>query len=87
MAALARILDIGPGGYHMDGWGMAGWWFPTLFLVLIVALAAWFIWGGTRRGGQHRPAGNRALEVLGERYARGEIDREEYRQRKADLEG
>ncbi|GAB4253200.1 MAG: hypothetical protein Kow00129_14170 [Thermoleophilia bacterium] len=41
-------------------------------------------------GGQFRPAARsaepgRALAILDERYARGEVDREEYLRRRADL--
>lgn len=71
-------------GYGM-GYGMGGfgWLFMILFWVLviigIVALVRWLPGGG---GGA---SGNRALEILKERYARGEIDEEEFRKRARDL--
>lgn len=63
------------------GWGglwMALWW--VLVIVAIVLLVKWLL----------QPAGRREktpLDILKERYARGEIDEEEYRKRRAGLEG
>ncbi len=64
------------------------WWFaffPLLWISLIVLL----FW---RRGRWHHhhgwhggPGGPSAEQVLGERYARGEITEEEYRQRRTVL--
>lgn len=68
------------GGY---GWGMGfGWVFVVLFWVLvivgIVAIVTWLSGGGRRA--------NTALQILQERYARGEIDQQEYQQKRQDLE-
>jgi putative membrane protein len=68
---------------HRDGWGH-GWWplWPILWLAVIVAVV-WFLsrqWGKPRGGGP-----DRAKEILAERFARGEISSEEYRQRLAEL--
>jgi putative membrane protein len=68
------------------GWGWFGavpmvlWW--ALLIVGIVVLAKWLIGGSASAAG---PAGDRALEVLRERYARGEIDKDEFDKRKRDL--
>jgi putative membrane protein len=51
--------------------------------VIIAAIVRWF--GGTGGGGV-RPA-RTARDVLDERYARGEIDRDEYIRRKQDIAG
>jgi len=68
------------------GWGMGlGWFFMILFWTLIIlgiiALTRWLSGTGSRG-----PVGKSALEILQERYARGEIDQEEYQQKRRDLE-
>ena len=77
------------GDYGMGwgwGWGILGavhmvlWW--ALLLVGIAVLVKWLL-GGTPGGG--RGTGSRALEILEERYARGEIDKEEFEAKKLDL--
>lgn len=78
------------GGYMMGfGWGV--WplvhiFFWLLFLAAIAAatIAVARVLGGKRpgTGDEARPS---ALDLLDERYARGEIDRDEYLQRKKDI--
>ncbi|UNX53324.1 SHOCT domain-containing protein [Georgenia sp. TF02-10] len=71
------------------GWG---WLFFVLLMVGVVVLVVVLIrllWGGGRDE-QRRPpleGRSRALEVLDERYARGEIDAAEYDERRRRLEG
>jgi putative membrane protein len=69
-----------------DGWdGPGAWWpvFPLLWLLVIAAIVTTFVVVGRRRA---RFAGARAGESrLAERYAAGEIDDEEYRERLAVL--
>lgn len=76
-------------GYDMmSGWG--GMWFgPTLmFLVplLLIILAVWLVRAMT--GGNANSSGrdDSARKILDERYARGEIDDEEYQRRRSELE-
>lgn len=73
--------------FNGGGWGMGfGGPFMLLFWVLVivgvVVLVKW-IAGQSSSGRDAR--GKTALEILQERYARGEIDREEYEQKKRDL--
>lgn len=70
------------------GWGSGfGWVFMILFWALIilgiVAMVKWLM--GTSSGSRSGSSKS-ARELLDERYARGEIDREEYEQKKRDLE-
>lgn len=74
----------------MDGhvWGPGfGWVFMILFWVIvivgIVAIARWVLEG---RSEKTEPRVRTALELLKERYARGEIEREEFEQKRRDLE-
>ncbi len=66
-------------------------WLGPLFMVALLALliagiAALVRWmGGTRNDGGGRV--RTAREILDERYARGEIDREEYQRRRDDIAG
>ena len=67
------------------GWG-AGWMFLWMALfwggtILLI------IWGVRQFTPNNRQGGNRALEILEERYARGEIDREEFETRRQHLWG
>lgn len=76
----------------MWGPGDSGWWglgvtlFSLLFIALIVVgvvvLARSFSEGGGR---VRRPEGSRALDILDERFARGEVDEEEYERRRRIL--
>ena len=69
----------------MWGWG-GGWMFLWMLLfwggtILLV------VWGIRQFTPSSRPGRGRALEILEERYARGEIDREEFESRRQILEG
>jgi putative membrane protein len=63
-----------------DGWGDGpGPWFlvfPLFWLTVLVLAAVWF-----RRRGQFWRQPSAGRSVLDERYARGEISAEEYRER------
>jgi putative membrane protein len=81
----------GPGWGMMNGYGY-GYGGPIhilVWIVVIVAVVALVVWlvrwvGPAHRALPHRSAG---LEVLEERYARGEINRDEYLQKKKDIGG
>ncbi len=68
---------------HMGGWGWGMMIFGWFFMLALVAAVAWGIWAATRRRDVVSRRG--ASEILAERYARGEIGREEYLEGRADL--
>ena len=77
------------------GWGFGGltmilFWLVPLIL-LLVGIKYLFSGGGLAPGNALPPSGppaaNSALIVLEERYAKGEIDRDEFLQKRADLLG
>ncbi len=70
---------------HMSGWGWGMMGLIWLFVVLIVALVVWAVWVAARRGTSQATRGG-ALAVLEERFARGDISPEEYRERREVLE-
>ncbi len=69
-----------------SGWGMGlGFIFMLLFwglIILGIAALIRLLMTSSSRG----PRDKSPLEIVQERYARGEIDREEYEQKKSDLE-
>lgn len=71
---------FGYGGGAM-GIGMLLFW--GLIIVVVVALARGL---GSRSGGtEPRLREKTPLDILGERYARGEIDKAEYEEKRRDL--
>jgi putative membrane protein len=76
--------DFGGMGWGA-GWGLVGFLHMALWWVLIIlgiaVLAKWLFAGGAGR--------ERAdpIEILKQRYARGEIQKEEFEQKKRDLAG
>lgn len=68
------------------GWMMAmGMPFAILFWIFFL-LAGVALWKGLRRGNSSSETKSKtARELLDERYACGEISREEYEQKKADI--
>ncbi|MBW1774771.1 MAG: SHOCT domain-containing protein [Deltaproteobacteria bacterium] len=76
----------------MGGWGMG--WFGSIFMFIfwglvivgLVLLIRWLV-HTTRKDTGPAQGGSRAVDILNERYARGEIEREEFEQKKQDLVG
>lgn len=73
----------------MGGYFGFGWLFMLLFLVFVVAGIVWLVLAITRSQGTvgtKNESGSRALRILEERLARGEIDVEEFRTRRAVID-
>lgn len=70
--------------YWGYGWGLFAGLASFGFIVLVIVLVVWLI-GGARR--TEPTATFKALQILEERYARGEISRDEFLERRAILSG
>ena len=78
-------------GQHM--WNDGSWMFfgPMMMIifiaaiVLVVILAVRWLGGSGHSAAQHPPPGRTPLEILKERFARGEIDKEEFEERRRVL--
>jgi putative membrane protein len=69
-------------------WWASGWWIigglgMAAFWIAVIALIVALLRTGTRKPGE--VGGGSALEVLEQRYARGEINRDEFVERRAVL--
>ena len=79
---------MGPG--MMGSWGMN--WFGGIFMIVfwvlilvgLILVIKWLI-QSTGRGKVDNAGGSRALDILKERYARGEIDKAQFESMKRDL--
>lgn len=68
-------------GFWM-GWMWAFWILLIVGAILLIVLLVRLAGGGLeRRNGTRSTDGSRAREILQERYARGELTTEEYRER------
>jgi len=95
MSAFNQILGqwgwMGPGMMgDYGGYGMG--WFGGIFMIvfwilLIVGLVYLIRWLAISTKGESRgpSGGETALEILKKRYARGEINKEEFEEKKKDL--
>jgi putative membrane protein len=84
---LPTLLAFG-GERWRSGWGAGGWgwlWGPIVLLawVAVIAAVVWFVARSARP--RDRSGIDRAREVLAERYARGELTTDEYRERVEQL--
>lgn len=73
----------GFGGMGFGGFGMLLFW--GLLIVAVVVLLRWR--AGTAERRTPRQAGQSARDILAQRYARGEIDKQEFEEKRRDLDG
>ena len=91
--ALAQQPQQGPYyGPHMWNGGWGGWFFGPIMMIVFIAVAVVVVvllvrWlGGPGHGGAHLgPPGKTPMDILKERFARGEIDKEEFEERRRIL--
>jgi len=84
--------DWGMMGPGMMGWGWWGGWFGWIFMIIfwalvivgLIFLVKWLV-SFSRSRGQYERGSDSALDILKQRYAKGEINKEEFDQKKKDL--
>jgi putative membrane protein len=77
-------MSSGDGLFH----AVAGFLWLVILIALVVILVRWAMRGGRRGHGQwmHMMHGQgSAMELLKERYVKGEIDKKEFEEKKRDL--
>ncbi|MDW3098659.1 MAG: SHOCT domain-containing protein [Alphaproteobacteria bacterium] len=91
--ALAQQVQVPNCGPHMWSGGWHGWFLGPIMMIVFIAVAIVVVvfllrWlGGTGQGAaQHAHAtGRTPLDILKERFAKGEIDKEEFEERRRVL--
>ena len=80
-------------GWYHDGTGWGGWggWIVMMVVMVgfwaLVVFAVIALFRGTQRTGEATPDRRDPMRILDERFARGEIDEDEYRARSVVLRG
>ena len=74
----------------MSGMGWSVMWFSWIFWLIIIGFIIWgvvsIVNNNRERDQRHyMPPGESALDILKKRYARGEINKEQFEQMKRDI--
>ncbi|MFQ5800973.1 MAG: SHOCT domain-containing protein [Candidatus Hydrothermarchaeales archaeon] len=81
MHTTGGMMDYGSFGF---GWMLFGWVFMILFWVAVILLIVWLY--KQIKGPQPDAQTESASEILKKRYAKGEIDKKEFEEKKRDLQ-
>lgn len=82
------ILQMNNPQHMMDGWGGGfGMGMMIIFWLLVLILIVTLIWFLIRKGGEsfEKNENESSLDILKKRYARGEIDEDEFRRMKKEI--
>ena len=70
---------------QMFGWGFGGGIMMIVVWVAVVLFVVWLVKELRNESGKDSARSKTALDILKERYAKGEIDRQEIEEKKKDL--
>lgn len=74
------------GGWHMPGWGGGFMMFVWIVVIALVVYVLVRNLGGNRDQSARTESPETGLDILKKRYAAGEISREEFEEKKRDLQ-
>jgi putative membrane protein len=91
LAQTGRYNDWHMGRWMMGGWGMG--WLGMLIMIIfwgliiagVVSLIRWLVQNTGSNRNENDSMRPKAIDILKERYARGEINRNEYETMKRDI--
>ena len=69
---------------HMFGWGLGGGVMMLIFWAAIILFIVWIV-KEVRRNDSKDIVSRSALDILKERYAKGEINKQEFEEKKKDV--
>lgn len=75
------------GNYYGDmfGWGLGGGLMMILFWAALIFVIVWIVKETKGGNSSDSPRFKSALDILKNRYAKGEIDKKEFEEKKKDL--
>lgn len=83
------MVEAGPGGWgNMMHYGTGyGGMFMWIIILIVIGVLVYFFVQSQNKKGQTPTQNESHLDILKRRYAKGEIEKEEYEKMKKDLEG
>lgn len=79
------MMGYGGYGYGMMGYGWSWIMMVGVFVIVVLGIIALFRYLQNSSNSSSQTLGNSALDILNERYARGELSDEEYLKKKAEI--